>query len=119
MLVLSISLIIGNQAAFAQTTDVWGLYCEENPFDLANMGAKNDANSAGTNGGSDVTTCPLFGNVGGNIIRIPWADNPATPITYKSISEKNGIDNDPDIKVQCFSGAPNPDGGGQFDWNFM
>jgi len=118
VLVLSISLIIGNQAAYAQTTDVWGLYCEENPFDLANMGAKNDANAAGTNGGSDVTTCPLFGNVGGNIIRIPWADNPATPITYKSISEKNTIDNDPDIKVQCFANAPDPDGGDQFEWNF-
>ena len=125
MLVLSLSLIIGNQAAFAQTTDVWAFYCEDGTqfpaapaSDLTNMGALVDA-FQGAPGSSDSTTCALKGdaNYPSNIIRLPWGDT-GTPIVYKSISEKNTIDNDPDIMVQCFAGAPDPDGGGQFDWNF-
>ena len=125
VLVLSISLIIGNQAAFAQTTDVWAFYCEDgtqDPIpaasDLTNMGALVDA-FQGAPGSSDSTTCALKGdlNYPNNIIRLPWGDT-GTPIVYKSISEKNTIDNDPDIMVQCFDGAPDPDGFGQFVWNF-
>lgn len=123
---LSLSLILGNQAAFAQTTDVWAFYCEDGTqfpaapaSDLTNMGALVDA-FQGAPGSSDSTTCALKGdaNYPSNIIRLPWGDT-GTPIVYKSISEKNTIDNDPDIMVQCFAGAPDPDGFGQFEWNFM
>ena len=126
VLVLSLSLILGNQAAFAQTTDVWAFYCEDGTqfpaapaSDLTNMGALVDA-FQGAPGSSDSTTCALKGdaNYPSNIIRLPWGDT-GTPIVYKSISEKNTIDNDPDIMVQCFAGAPDPDGFGQFEWNFM
>ena len=126
VLVLSISLIIGNQAAYAQTTDVWAFYCEDgtqDPIpaasDLTNMGALVDA-FQGAPGSSLSSTCALKNddNYPNNIIRLPWGDT-GTPIVYKSISEKNTIDNDPDIMVQCFAGAPDPDGFGQFEWNFM
>jgi len=130
VLVLSISLIIGNQAAFAQT-DVWGLYCEEASLnngewtpDLTNMGAEVDSFEGAT--GSDVDpNCALFAGAADNYIRLPWGDAGDNPgIVYKSISEKNAIDNDPDIKVKCFAGVPDPKTGGnyavdgQFDWNF-
>jgi len=127
--VLSISLIIGNQAAYAQTTDVWGFYCEDGTLaaigpaasDLTNMGALVDA-FGGAPGSSDSTTCVLKGdaNYPSNIIRLPWGDT-GTPITYKSISEKNNpVVNvaKPDIKVQCFAGAPDPDVNNQFEWDF-
>ncbi len=122
---LSVSLILGNQAAYAQTTDVWAFYCEDGTqfpaapaSDLTNMGALVDA-FQGAPGSSLSSTCALKGdaNYPGNIIRLPWGDT-GTPIVYKSISEKNTIDNDPDIKVQCFANALDPDGGGQFEWNF-
>jgi hypothetical protein len=122
VLVLTLSLIIGNQAAFAET-DVWAMYCEEEDADLSDMGALVDAVEGGV-GSSDVDNCALFGNVAGNIIRLPWGDT-NTPITYKTISEKNSIDNDPDILVRCFDEAEDPANTGDqdpnndtFDWDF-
>jgi len=114
VLVLSISLIIGNQAAYAET-DVWAMYCEEEDADLLDMGALVDAVEGGI-GSSDKDNCALFGAVTGNIIRLPWGDL-GNPIVYKTISEKNSIDNDPDILVKCFDEAADPVNG-QFDWNF-
>ncbi len=124
VLVLSVSLIIGNQAAYAET-DVWAMYCEDGTqdptppaSDLTNMGAINDANPTGVIGQSDSTTCALKGdaNYPSNIIRLPWGDL-GNPIVYKTISEKNSIDNDPDILVKCFDEAADPVNG-QFEWNF-
>jgi hypothetical protein len=115
VLVVSISLIFGTQAAYAQI-DVWGFYCEEGDADLADMGALVDA-FGGAPGSSDSDTCALKGNVAGNIIRLPWGDAPS-PIVYKSISEKNNLDDDPNILVECYAGAPDPDQFNQFEWDF-
>ena len=114
VLVLSLSLILGNQAAYAET-DVWAMYCEEEDADLLDMGALVDAVEGGI-GSSDKDNCALFGNVAGNIIRLPWGDL-GNPIVYKTISEKNSIDNDPEILVSCYDEAEDPENG-LFNWNF-
>jgi len=128
VLVLSLSLILGNQAAYAQTTDVWALYCEEASLnvgewtpDLTDMGAEVDSFEGAT--GSDVDpNCALFAGAADNYIRLPWGDAGNNPgIVYKSISEKNNLDDDPNILVKCFAGVGDPGGNnyaknGQFDW---
>ena len=106
VLVLSLSLILGNQAAYAET-DVWAMYCEEEDADLLDMGALVDAVEGGI-GSSDKDNCALFGTVAGNIIRLPWGDL-GNPIVYKTISEKNSIDNDPEILVSCYDEAEDPE----------
>ncbi len=108
VLVLSISLIIGNQAAYAQTTDVWGLYCEDN-------GADTDAHTGGP-GSSSLATCDRINPAPPGIVRIPWEGGPES---YSSVDEQSGGNNDPEIFAECFTGTADPDQFNQFtQWDF-
>ena len=100
VLVVSLSLIFGTQAAYAQT-DVWGLYCDPN-------GADDDANPSGTPGGSSVTPeCDLANaGTGSGFVRIPWEGGPES---YSSVVEQSGGDPAiPEIFVECFTGTDDP-----------
>jgi len=106
VLVLSISLIIGYQAAFA-TEQIWAPYCEVN-------GAKVDATNNGVAGSSDVSKCAETHD----------AFNVGSPVSYQNIENANispGLSGDLMI-ANCFRGdtnfpLENPNNDGNFDWN--
>jgi len=111
VLVVSLSLIFGTQAAYAQTVNVWGLYCDPN-------GADDDANPSGTNGGSSVTPeCDLANaGTGSGFVRIPWELGPES---YSSVVEQSGGANGPEIFVECFTGTDDPAPNNSFtQWDF-
>jgi len=112
VLVVSLSLIFGTQAAYAQTVNVWGLYCNPN-------GANTDSNPLGTPGGSSVTPeCELANaGTGSGIIRILWELGPES---YSSVVEQSGGADGPEIFVECFTGTDDPvsPSNAFTDWDF-
>ncbi len=106
VIVLSVSLIIGYQAAFA-TEQIWAPYCEVN-------GAKVDATNNGAPGSSNVGKCAEDHD----------AFPVGSPVSYQNIENANispglsGIQ----IIANCFRGdtsfpLENPDTDGIFDWD--
>ena len=111
VLIVSLSLIFGTQAAYAQTVNVWALYCDPN-------GADDDANPSGTPGGSSVTPeCDLANaGTGSGFVRIPWEGGPES---YSSVVEQSGGANGPEIFVECFTGTDDPAPNNSFtQWDF-
>jgi len=111
VLVVSLSLIFGTQAAYAQTVNVWGFYCDPN-------GADDDANPSGSQGGSSVIPecSDPTADTGSGFIRIPWEDGPES---YSSVVEQNGGANGPEIFVECFTGTDDPAPDNSFTpWDF-
>jgi len=89
--VLSLSLILGNQAAFA-AEQIWAPYCEVN-------GAKVDATNNGAAGSSDVNKCAETHD----------AFNVGSPVSYQNIENANispGLTGDLMI-ANCFRGTVN------------
>ncbi len=106
VLVLSVSLIIGYQAAFA-TEQIWAPYCEVN-------GAKVDATTNGAAGSSNVNKCAETHD----------AFNVGSPVSYQNIENANispGLTGDLMI-ANCFRGNQNfpivnPKDNPDFAWN--
>jgi len=106
VLVLSVSLIIGYQAAFA-TEQIWAPYCEDN-------GAKVDATTNGLAGSSNVNKCAEAHD----------AFIVGSPVSYQNIENANispGLSGDLMI-ANCFRGNQNfaivnPTDNQNFAWN--
>ena len=106
VLVISVSLIIGYQAAFA-TEQIWAPYCEVN-------GAKVDATTNGAAGSSNVNKCAKDHD----------AFNVGSPVSYQNIENANKSPGLSGIQIiaNCFRGddnfpLENPNDDGDFDWN--
>jgi len=105
VLVVSLSLIIGNQVAFAET-NVWGFYGED-------LGSKQDAANPG----------PLSSM--NNILNPGSVTIHATGVaTYQNVANammSPGILSGPTLVAKCFEGIPNPedtDDDANDDWVF-
>jgi len=102
-LFVSVSLIIGNQAAFAET-NIWGFYGEF-------FGSKQDAANPGP-----LSSIDNIANTGGDGVTI----HPTGVATYQNVANammSPGILSGPTLVAKCFEGIPNPEESAA-DWIF-
>jgi len=103
VLFVSVSLIIGNQAAFAET-NIWGFYGEF-------FGSKQDAANPGP-----LSSIDNIANTGGDGVTI----HPTGVATYQNVANammSPGILSGPTLVAKCFEGIPNPEESAA-DWIF-
>ncbi len=109
VLVLSLSLIIGNQAAFAQT-DVWAFYGEE-------FGSAIDAANPGDGGSPPLSTTTGIAGVSGTFQiedGIEEYQNVANALFNRN--NNPGATSGPILVAECFFDVPNPTT--ETDWFF-